>query len=199
MYQITKTDIEAVKKYGAEVFCITERFAIPMPELTQPYNFINPKDAGNGFGEEHLRGDGSDVLLLNGVTNSQGVTIKDYLQNHPLKNAAEIHNFLVFLSDIGTNDVYASDCDYLQKEFEIKENKISVGFYARRRDIIYRAARLKASCVLIKRNDFSQYAANGALLIVPENIEETRLTNVPADYQSLSGNIPDLETLKPRS
>lgn len=196
MYNITEADIEAVKNCGAKVFSAGQRFAVPLPKLTQPYDFINPKDAGDGFGAEHLRGDGSDVLLLNGVSDIQGQKIKDYVQKHPMKNAAEIHSFLVFLTDIGVDDMYASDCDYLEKAFIMPTDKNYIGFYTRRRDIIFRAAQLKTGAVLIRSDGVTQYAETGALLIVPENGENARITNVASDYVSLSGEIPTLEEIK---
>ena len=196
MYNITEADIEAVKNCGAKVFSAGQRFAVPLPKLTQPYDFINPKDAGDGFGAEHLRGDGNDVLLLNGVSDIQGQKIKDYVQKHPLKNTAEMYNFLAFLTDIGVDDMYASDRNYLEKVFTMAAEKNYVGFYTRRRDIIFRAARLTAGAVLIRSDDITQYAEDGALLIVPENGENARITNVAGDYVSLSGEIPTLEEIK---
>ena len=75
--ELTGKDVELVKAFGTPIKCGTERYVLELTKLDKPIHFINPKDAGTEYGDQNLKGDGTDILLLNGLTAEQ-VKMLDY-------------------------------------------------------------------------------------------------------------------------
>ena len=77
-YKISQKDIDTVKSNGTPVVSGTMRYVIPLDKLANKFDFINPKDAGTEWGNQSLKGDGNDILLLNGLTPEQIEKIETY-------------------------------------------------------------------------------------------------------------------------
>ena len=78
--QLTIKDIDLVKNFGTAIKCGTERYVLELKKLDEAIHFINPKDAGTKYGDQNLKGDGNDILLLNGVTAKQIEIMDTYLK-----------------------------------------------------------------------------------------------------------------------
>lgn len=81
--ELTQKDVDFVKKFGTAVKSGTERYVLELKGLEKPMDFENPKDAGTEWGAQHLKGDGKDILLLNGVSAEQVKKLDPnfYMQN----------------------------------------------------------------------------------------------------------------------
>lgn len=172
------------------------RYVIPLDKLANKFDFINPKDAGTEWGNQSLKGDGNDILLLNGLTPEQIEKVEAYTakfeqeKHKPLSDMhlVKLKQFMSYLSNNGFNDIYCSDKQYLDSSLTANDKNKRIGLYARNKDAICRAAVLPLGAVY---SDGQKEQANveGALLIVPESgrVEDVRITNVPKDYAPVSG------------
>lgn len=112
-----------VKTFGTKVKCGTERYVLELHGLTEPIHFINPRDAGTKYGDQNLKGNGQDILLLNSVSTEQIAKLDAYLQtveNRTNRKAedmdtSEVKALLSFLEKNGYNDRYCSDLAYKEK------------------------------------------------------------------------------------
>ncbi len=196
-YKISQQDIDTVKEKGTPVVSGTMRYVIPLDKLANKFDFINPKDAGTEWGNQSLKGDGNDILLLNGLSKEQIAKIDDYAtkfeqeKHKPISDMhlIELKQFMSYLSENGFNDVYCSDKQYMESSLTANDKDKRIGLYARNKDAICRAAVLPLGAVYSDGQKEQQANVEGALLIVPENgrAEDARITNVPEDYSALTG------------
>lgn len=196
-YKISPQDIEAVKMHGTPVVCGTMRYVIPLDKLANKFDFINPKDAGTEWGNQSLKGDGNDILLLNGLSQEQIEKIDVYAtrfeqeKHKPISDMhlVELKQFMGYLSQNGFNDVYCSDKEYMDGQLTASDKTKRVGLYSRNKDSVCRAVILPLGTSYSDGLKEQQANIEGALLIVPENgrAEDIRITNVPEDYVPIHG------------
>lgn len=196
-YKISQQDIDAVREKGTPVVSGTMRYVIPLDKLSNKFDFVNPKDAGTEWGNQSLKGNGNDILLLNGLTSEQIAKIETYAakfeqeKHKPMSDMhlVELKQFMTYLSENGFNDIYCSDKEYMESSLTANDKTKRIGLYARNKDAVCRAVKLPLGTVYSDGQKEQQANVDGALLIVPENgrAEDIRITNVPEDYSSLTG------------
>lgn len=196
-YKISQQDIDAIKTNGTPVVSGTMRYVIPLDKLANKFDFVNPKDAGTEWGNQSLKGDGNDILLLNGLTPEQIEKIETYAakfeqeKQKPISDMhlVELKQFMSYLSKNGFNDVYCSDKQYMETSLTANDSNKRIGLYARNKDDICRAAVLPLGTVYKDSQKEQEAKVEGALLIVPENgrEEDIHITNEPNDYAPISG------------
>ncbi len=197
-YKISQEDIDIVKKEGTQVVSGTMRYVIPLDKLANKHDFINPKDAGTEWGNQSLKGDGNDILLLNGLSPEQIKKVEEYAtkfeqdKHKPISDMhlVELKQFMGYLSQNGFNDIYCSDKEYMAGQLTPNDETKRVGLYARNKDAVCRAVVLPMGTVYSDGQKQQQANVEGALLIVPENgrAEDVRITNEPKDYAPVNGS-----------
>lgn len=207
-YKISQQDIDAAKTQGTQVVSGTMRYVIPLDKLANKFDFINPKDAGTEWGNQSLKGDGNDILLLNGLSPEQIKKVDEYAakfeqeKHKPISDMhlVELKQFMGYLSQNGFNDVYCSDKEYMAGQLTPNDKTKRIGLYARNKDAVCRAVVLPLGAVYSDGQKEQQANVEGALLIVPENgrTEDIRISNVPEDYAPVNGSdkVKSLITLK---
>ncbi len=174
-----------VTTFGTKVKCGTERYVLELHGLTEPVHFINPKDAGTKYGDQNLKGNGQDILLLNGVTPAQVEKLDCYLNAFEQEtgkkaedmNTAQVRALLRFLEENGYNDRYCSDLAYKEKALIP-----TVGRMCRRSNDECRAVVIPKGTVYEDGEKSQQATVDGALFVV-DSKGGARITNVPSDYE----------------
>lgn len=198
MAEITMADISTVKGFGTQVVSGTSRFVVPLDKLSEPVDFINPKDAGTEWGAQRLKGDGNDILLFNGLSSEQIKTLNDEIkefESSTLKpitdmNKEEVVIFLSSLKEKGFNDMYCSDKAYMESSLTAENPKERIGLYTRNKDeVCYGVVIPKGTVYNLSERGNQEATVDGALLIVPANGDpnNVRITNEPKDYTSVKG------------
>ena len=185
--ELTTKDIELVKAFGTPIKCGTERYVLELRNLDKPIHFINPKDAGTKYGDQNLKGDGQDILLLNGLTKDQIKLMDTYLAGFEVgkgkkaeeMNASEVQALLNFLENNGFNDRYCSNQAYKEKSL-IPTN----GRMYRRNNDECRGIVIPVGTVYSDGEKSQQASVEGALFVVDLK-GGARITNVPDDYQTV--------------
>ena len=185
--ELTTKDIELVKTFGTQIKCGTERYVLELKNLDQPIHFINPKDAGTKYGDQNLKGDGNDILLLNGLTLEQIKLMDTYLSGFETgkgkkpeeMNAEEVKALLSFLEKNGFNDRYCSNQDYKAKAL-IPTN----GRMHRRNNDECRGVVIPVGTVYTDGEKSQQANVEGALFVIDAK-GGARITNVPTDYKTV--------------
>jgi hypothetical protein len=196
--ELTGKDVELVKAFGSPIKCGTERYVLELTKLDKPIHFINPKDAGTKYGDQNLKGDGNDILLLNGLTAEQVKMLDFYLKGFEVQNdkraedmnAKEVRSLLVFLEKYGFNDRYCSNQEY-------KENSLipTTGRLYRRNNDECRGVVIPVGTTYTDGEKTQQANVEGALFVVDAK-GGARITNVPEDYQPIKkdAKIVELKT-----
>lgn len=174
-----------VKTFGTKVKCGTERYVLELRGLTEPLHFINPKDAGTKYGDQNLKGNGQDILLLNGVSAEQIARLDRYLETFEQQtgqkadsmNTSQVKALLSFLEKNGYNDRYCSDLAYKEKALIP-----TVGRMCRRSNDECRAVVIPKGTVYEDGEKSQQATVEGALFVVDAK-GGARITNVPSDYE----------------
>ncbi len=174
-----------VKTFGTKVKCGTERYVLELRGLTEPLHFINPKDAGTKYGDQNLKGNGQDILLLNGVSAEQIARLDRYLETFEQQtgqkadsmNTSQVKALLSFLEENGYNDRYCSDLAYKEKALIP-----TVGRMCRRSNDECRAVVIPKGTVYEDGEKSQQATVEGALFVVDAK-GGARITNVPSDYE----------------
>ena len=185
--ELTPKDIDFVKNFGTLVKCGTERYVLELKNLKEPIHFINPKDAGTKYGDQNLKGDGNDILLLNGLTPDQIKLMDTYLSGFEAStgkkaeemDTEEVKHLLGFLEKNGFNDRYCSNQDYKAKAL-IPTN----GRMHRRNNDECRGIIIPVGTTYSDGEKSQQASVEGALFIV-DSKGGARITNVPTDYQTV--------------
>ena len=180
-----------VKIFGTKVKCGTERYVLELHGLTEPIHFINPKDAGTKYGDQNLKGNGQDILLLNSVSAEQIAKLDAYLQmveNRTKQKAedmdvSEVKALLLFLEENGYNDRYCSDLAYKEKALIP-----TVGRMCRRSNDECRAVVIPKGTVYEDGEKSQQATVEGALFVVDAK-GGARITNVPSDYKPVQDGV----------
>lgn len=180
-----------VKTFGTKVKCGTERYVLELHGLTEPIHFINPKDAGTKYGDQNLKGNGQDILLLNSVSMEQIAKLDAYLQmveNRTKQKAedmdvSEVKALLLFLEENGYNDRYCSDLAYKEKALIP-----TVGRMCRRSNDECRAVVIPKGTVYEDGEKSQQATVEGALFVVDAK-GGARITNVPSDYKPVQDGV----------
>ena len=115
--KLTQKDINLVENFGTPIICGTQRFVLDLRKLTEPIEFVNPKDADNEQGKQVLKGDGKDVLFVNKLTPEQLNMLNKFVVDFEIvqgvkpedMNNDEAKNFLLVLLTWGYKDFYCSD------------------------------------------------------------------------------------------
>lgn len=184
--ELTEKDIKMISKFGTPVVSETKRYIIELKGLTEPLEFENPKDAGTKYGKQRLKGDGNDILLLNGLTPNQVKIMNRYLATFESENAApaeqmktrDVKRMLDFLKRAGFDDRYCSDQDYKRRAF------VPPGRMYRRRAQPCRAVVVPVGTTYADGVKTQRANVDGALFVVDSN-GTGRITNVPADYRAV--------------
>ncbi|GHU02693.1 hypothetical protein FACS1894186_7800 [Alphaproteobacteria bacterium] len=185
---------EIVEKFGTPVVSGTKRYVVPLEKLDEPLHFTNPKDAGTEYGDQNLKGDGKDIMLLNGLSDGQIKGLDDYLKRYRKPenmDAAQVKEFLGFLAENGYDDRYCSDQKYMAESLRAVNPSQKVGMYARTKDVCYAAAIPEGTTY--DDGEKTQAAQAGALFIVSKSKDENgktklngRITNVAGDYETVN-------------
>ena len=184
-------DIDLVKTFGTPIKCGTERYVLELRNLDKTIHFINPKDAGTKYGDQNLKGDGQDILLLNGLTKDQIKSMDTYLAGFEAEkgkkaeemNASEVQALLNFLEVNGFNDRYCSNQAYKEKSL-IPTN----GRMHRRNNDECRGIVIPVGTVYSDGEKSQQASVEGALFVI-DSKGGARITNVPDDYQTVKEGI----------
>lgn len=184
--ELTDKDIQMISKFGTPVVSETKRYIVELKGLTEPLEFENPKDAGTKYGKQRLKGDGNDILLLNGLTPNQIKIMNRYLATFESENntpaeqmkTRDVKRMLDFLKRSGFDDRYCSDQDYKRRAF------VPPGRMYRRRARPCRAVVVPVGTTFGDGVKTQRANVEGALFIVDSN-GTGRITNVPEDYQTV--------------
>lgn len=158
-----------------------------LKKLNEPVHFINPKDAGTKYGDQNLKGDGQDILLLNGLAPAQIKLMDTYLadfeaatgKNAEQMNASEVESLLCFLEKNGFNDRYCSDQAYKEKALIP-----TTGRMCRRNNDECRGVVVPVGATYTDGEKSQQANVDGALFVVDAK-GGARITNVPEDYKTV--------------
>lgn len=180
-------DIDLVKKFGTKVKCGTERYVLELKNLNEPIHFINPKDAGTKYGDQNLKGDGQDILLLNSLVPDQIKLMDSYLAGFEAKtgknaeqmNASEVKTLLSFLEQNGFNDRYCTNQAYKEKALIP-----TTGRMCRRNNDECRGVVVPVGTTYTDGEKSQQANVDGALFVVDAK-GGARITNVPEDYKAV--------------
>lgn len=186
LMELTVNDIEIVSRYGSAVKSETKRYVIELKGLTEPVDFENPKDAGTQYGSQHLKGDGNDILLLNGLNANQVGMMERYLltyekesgQSADWMNTADVKRMLKFLKRMEFNDRYCSDQAYKKRAL------VPPGRFFKRKGEICKAVVVPVGTTYSDGVKTQRANVEGALFIVDAQ-GNGRITNVPTDYQTV--------------
>ncbi len=180
-----KIETGLVKAFGTAVSSETERYVISLPNINQA-SFQNPKDTGTEWCTQTLKGNGADIMILNGLTTDQTALMDLYLQSEDSSNwrtQQDIDNVMITLDQLGIKDRYCSDVTYRDANMVKVPGKLNV--YRRTKDVRW-AVELPIGTNFEKEPGMVQSAnISGALLIVNEK-GEGHITNVPTDYASIN-------------
>lgn len=187
--ELTAKDVELVAKYGTAVRSETKRYVVELKGLTEPVDFENPKDAGTKYGKQHLKGDGKDILLLNGLNQNQVKMMNRYLlayeektgNNADQMNTADVKRMLKFLKRMGFNDRYCSDQEYKKRAL------VPPGRMFRRKADTCKAVVVPVGTTYGDGVKTQRANVEGALFIV-DSSGHGRITNVPDDYHTVRKN-----------
>ena len=185
--ELTAKDVDLVAKFGTPVKSETRRYIVELKGLTEPLDFENPKDAGTKYGAQHLKGDGNDILLLNGLTPKQVDMMNRYLTAYERENgvAAEqmntrdVKRMLGFLKRAGFDDRYCSDQAYKRRAFT------PPGRLYKRKSDTCRAVEIPVGTTYSDGVKTQRANVEGALFIVDSH-GNGRITNVPSDYRPVN-------------
>ncbi len=188
--ELTEKDIKMISKFGTPVVSETKRYIVELKGLTEPLEFENPKDAGTKYGKQRLKGDGNDILLLNGLTPNQVKIMNRYLATFESENATpaeqmktrDVKRMLDFLKRAGFDDRYCSDQSYKRRAF------VPPGRMYRRRAQPCRAVVVPVGTTYADGVKTQRANVDGALFIVDSN-GTGRITNVPADYRAVKDGV----------
>lgn len=164
-----------------------ERFVLDLRGLSEPLSFINPKDMGTKYGKQYLKGDGQDILILNGVSKKQELMLERYLyyfekETHKaaeFMNADEVKKLLCFLEENGFDDRYCSDLVHKESSYKPVRGRI---FEKSGKPV--RVARLVTGMTYADGQKTQEAADDSALFIV-DNRGIGHITNVAEGYRSL--------------
>ena len=183
----TQKDVDFVKKFGTAVKSGTERYVLELKGLEKPMDFENPKDAGTEWGAQHLKGDGKDILLLNGVSAEQVKKLDGYLKAYEMlkkrpaeqMDAADVKNLMGFLEKNDFNDRYCSDQAYKKQALIPTQGRM-----CRRNNDECRATVVPVGATYSDGVKTQRANVEGALFVV-DSKGNGRITNVPTDYQTI--------------
>lgn len=186
--KLTQKDIALVENFGTPIICGTQRFVLDLKKLTEPIEFVNPKDADNEHGKQILKGDGNDVLLVNNLTSKQLDMLNKFVVSFEIvkgvkpedMNNAEAKNFLLVLQTWGYKDFYCSDQEYKKKSLTYIDGHV----YRLNEDKVCRGVTIPKGTIYADSEKEQVATTEGALFVVDTN-GKAMITNEPADYRTL--------------
>ena len=189
--KLTAKDVAMIRKYGTPIKCETERYVLELKKLDSPVEFENPKDAGGAYGKQKLKGDGNDILLLNGLTPEQIRWLDKYLADFEQKNkkaaeemnAEEVKAFFDFLKEQQFFDCNSSTQEYKGRSL-IQVN----GHIYRRNSNECHGVIIPIGTTYEDRKKSQRANVEGALFVTDDR-GGARITNVPTDYQPIGKNV----------
>lgn len=180
-------NLQIVDKYGTPVVSWGERFVIDLKNLDTPIDFINPKDRGTKYGEQHLKGDGTDIIILNGVSKRQEIELNKYLyfftkkagKDYNAMNYDEVMEFLRWLENNDFNDRYCSDAIHKKTSYRhIRGCKYEkLGHECK-------AVELLKGMAYVDDTKSQEATRNGALFVL-DNRGNGHITNEPSYYKTV--------------
>ena len=182
---LTEKDKNIVSSLGTPVASGTLRYVLELRNLDEEIHFTNPKDAGTQWGDQKLKGDGNDILLLNGLSEKEVKMLDIYLASFETQkkktaeemNATEVKDLLSFLEEHSYNDRYRSDRAYKEASLIPTEGRM----YRRNNDEC-RAVVIPKGTTYSDGEKTQQANVEGALFVVDKK-GGARITNVPEDYK----------------
>lgn len=182
--------IPVAKMFGTLVIGEGERCVLDLKGLDEPLHFINPKDQGTKYGDQYLQGDGTDILILNGVSRAQELMLNKYLyqfeQRYHKKpeemNTQEVRDLLNWLAENDFNDRYCSDALHKAQTYQHVR-----GFVYRKLIQPVKAVKLLKGQTFFDGQKTQQATKDGALFVL-NNRNIGHITNVPERYQTTEPN-----------
>lgn len=179
--------VQAVAMFGTSVVGRGERYILELRGLMEPLHFVNPKDKGTKYGDQYLKGDGQDILILNGVSKKQELMLNKYLyqverqMQKPAEEmpATEVKRLLRWLEENQFNDRYCSDLTHKKTSYETVRGRIC-----------QKLSKPVRAAVLAKGDTFSdavktQEATRHDSLLIVDGRGIGHISNVPNMYMTL--------------
>lgn len=177
---------QAVEMFGTPVIGSGERYVIELRELDEPLHFTNPKDMGTKYGDQYLKGDGTDILILNGVSKKQELMLNRYLYQYQKisgkdadhMSTQDVKKLLIWLEDNNFNDRYCSNLHHKETEYLHIRGRIfsKIGKP-------YKAVSLQKGVSYIDETKTQEASLDGALFIADGN-GKGHITNIPEGYRT---------------
>lgn len=181
-------NLQIVDMYGTPVVSWGERFVIELRGLEHSFDFINPKDRGTKYGEQHLKGDGSDIIILNGVSKKQEIELNKYLyfftkktgKDYNTMNYDEVVEFLQWLENNNFDDRYCSDIKHKELSY-----RYIYGCKYEKLGHECKAVQLLKGMVYMDDIKSQEATRDGALFVV-DNRGYGHITNEPGYYRTIN-------------
>ncbi len=89
--QLNKYDLMSVARFGTDGYSGTQRYVLDLRGLDDPVIFVNPKDAGGEWGEQKLKGNNEDILLLNSLSKDDIKRLDKIVSDWEIQNNKSIN------------------------------------------------------------------------------------------------------------